>query len=373
MDASKFLGGAVPVGGITSFTDSLGPDIEIEGKHYIQAGFLKETGFAPFLNGKERAAVSEYAPGNTGVTNADYFLRAYGGDGEGTILVVQSDSSIITRRSTDGGVTWADATIPSNFAPNAIDMNSNGRWIAIGSGGYAISTDGGATFGTLNVLGNNYSHLAAGRNGLWLAATQSLIWRTTDDGVTSSESGGYFGGAFASDLRFNGAGDVCIVPANDGRIWRSDNTGLSFAGAYPVAGFTGWLYSADCDGNGVWVVGGIKGFIARSDDDGLTWTQMDPIDNSGVNIGRVRYVGNGYWIAGRGTEIISSADNGITWTPLAAAPTLDASVGPILRTTGGKVFLMEAGRNRGANHTITLSKGVGLDASLGSTTYMRYK
>ena len=116
-------------------------------------------------------------------------------------------------------------------------------WVALSSNGseegaLLHTTDGGATwqkaFGTDTYL--FHVHFADARTG-WLAGFRGRLWRTGDGGRTWTAQENPAGDATVSRLAFAPGKSIGLAPlwkgrvlrTDDGRSWRSDETGLGYA------------------------------------------------------------------------------------------------------------------------------------------------
>ena len=94
----------------------------------------------------------------------------------------------ITRRSTDGGVTWSDMPVPLNDSMflDIFFLDHNNGWVTGLNGGIAHTTDGGVTWQRQNApptLGLERIHFSDPNNG-WAGGYYGALLHTTDGGAT---------------------------------------------------------------------------------------------------------------------------------------------------------------------------------------------
>lgn len=243
-------------------------------------------------------------------------------------------------RTSDGGATWQESTLPSphsvwRFALPAADRFFVSTWTSGGGGGLFRSADGGATW-TPVAGGLPASFLGAGLAFLdsqqgWLSCRQGALpkmFKTVDGGATWTPVAAAGLGDFVDDLH-----------------WFDAQTGLAVG------------RSVDCTG------------IFRTTDGGASWTQVDP---DRANRLAFRDALHGATVFGYFESLRFTEDAGLTWEPLAVPfdPGLPHHYGgyvfAVLPTAEGWLF---GGQNNrlllGVDETITAAPPVAAGAVRG--------
>jgi photosystem II stability/assembly factor-like uncharacterized protein len=204
-------------------------------------------------------------------TNNQYLIGVNGGNGN----VV---------RSTDGGVTWVDATSYPTTSPNGLAMDYTGQYVVAiwSNNGIYRSTD----------YGDNFTQLMSAPVNYWNC-------------ITSNFNGSYI---------YAGVSDY-----TNGFIYLSSNSGAAFTPVDPAGGSQYWLW-IKCSASGQYVyaygLNGNSGSTSElyySSNYGQTWTMITPF--SSYSIQDMTCDGTGqYVLAACGTDgIYRSADYGMTW------------------------------------------------------------
>lgn len=250
-------------------------------------------------------------------TDAEIGIAVGGGYSGGTVF-----------RTTDGGNTWLNVSSPPCEGLNAIAFADARVGIAVSWNGMILrTTDAGETWAAQTRFANAsksmyalaFSDRDSGVIMGWADnVARSLIWRTTDGGVTWTERAGpinrhFFSVSFATDQVGCAVGEAgaIIRTTNGGGTWAavqsattSDLHGMAFADAnVGVAVGGGW--------------GPGEAVINRTTDGGARWTRVPNAQGYGLcaisfvdtSVGLV--VGDGGWIS-------KTTDGGMTWTRLAS-------------------------------------------------------
>jgi hypothetical protein len=155
------------------------------------------------------------------------------------------------------------------------------------------------------------------------------IWRTTNGGLSwnllpaanipnPSSSTEYA----ITNLYYKQGTSNLWFGTNEGRIFYSNNSGLSFSVSAPLGSASSTVteiaFSTANDGVAYVYDSGAQFQLWHTSDGGVTWSQISPVDTDlGLN-DVVGIPGTGYLVsvgAGTGNQIISySSDNGVTWT-----------------------------------------------------------
>jgi photosystem II stability/assembly factor-like uncharacterized protein len=242
--------------------------------------------------------------------------------------------------STDNGVTWtavADSTI-WNYVHSTYGINVtasiadiayvNNRFVAVGSGKIAYSTDGVSwTAGAENILGmgNGIHAIAYGNNRFVAVGFQSKMAYSDDNGVTWTAV------ADSTIWQFTNSLGILVTPAitaiaygNNRFVAVGEYSGrmaYSADGAnWTTVADRPFTYSIDAitfgtagNAGGRFVVGGLPGTAYSAN--GESWTFIDaPVYTDGLSWGNNRFVSLG--MDGR---IEYSAD-AVTWTRVANSP-----------------------------------------------------
>ena len=235
--------------------------------------------------------------------------------------------------SVDAGENWTARTTPNTIAPmQTIVVPLSGsigyRLVCVGEGGIMTSDDRGNTW-TSRSTGNNFSCVcrdasdgalyAGGYSGTWGYAASSLIYKSTDNGITwssnfSSTNGGMIQGiAYNSNagtmvaVTFYGANQV-YVSSNHGTSWTANST-------LQKQYWRGVIYDSHRNMMLAWSasLGDGAAYVMRSADGGNTWTY--DATNTGFNDVILEPGGR---ILGCRTDGIYAADNGRGFVQLAA-------------------------------------------------------
>jgi hypothetical protein len=166
--------------------------------------------------------------------------------------------------------------------------------------GNCVANDGASTW----VIG------ASNPQELLVSTDDAVTWTPLGVGVINSVRGVAYNGVdrWVAVGFAGGAGANTIAVSSDGVTWNGLGDIM----------FT--TYGDDVAyGNGVWIAAGSgsTGGIARSTN-GLSWTQVGAA--AGTSMTGVAYDGTSKWLVGGTNTIVSSTDNGVTWSAVASAP-----------------------------------------------------
>ena len=233
--------------------------------------------------------------------------------------------------SDDGGTTWTVNPDPGldriGGAPATIlpSLAHPGELLVSGFGGFARSLDDGVTFARANDGLEEHAYVASlvvdpfDADHL-VAKTGGSAFTSFDAGTTWTEASfghGFLGVELVADQATPGRFYVCGSGGLGGRLWRSDDGGLSYSAVWedPVDYFFHLEPHPFLPG----VVFGAGRGVQRSDDGGATWTSLGAPESwvwdvgvSGADPDRI--------VATAYDETLTSTDGGATWstTPIAA-------------------------------------------------------
>lgn len=251
-------------------------------------------------------------------------------------VFVGSNSALY--RSTDAGATWTSAVASNPFALAYAPSQPTTVYAALGSGGVAVSTNNGATFGNaVSVGGTTVQGLAvdpANPQNVY-AATSSGVYLTTNGGATwSNASTGITTPSVAAVAMVPSAPATVLLSGGNG-VYRTTDGGTSWAktlAAQPVRIVFDpvtptRVYACDFSN------------FYNSSDGGATWSA--PIAGGGCYVGHIDPHGSNIYVADVG-GLHKSVNSGAAFTTLAnrTAPTY----GVLADTTAATVL---AGSNDG--------------------------
>ncbi len=195
----------------------------------------------------------------------------------GTIIVVDRTSGTTNiKRSTDGGATFADATIATAYEVTGVKYIGGGRWVGscrTGTGNRAIySTDDG------------------------------LNWSS----ATTSEDNPY------EDIGFGGGYVFMVAGTGTNRVQISTDNGETYTGSAPAQNqfwgkclfFKGSIVLVRV-GAGIF---GIGGYVTHSADGGTTWTESLPADDGAQQLIDASVIGDWLYLYGNDGYVIRSKD-----------------------------------------------------------------
>ena len=219
--------------------------------------------------------------------NAGSNLFSVATDGTGVWLAV-STSFAASRRSPDNGVTWNSITVPSGQGSRHVAAGENGVWM-IAATDLLRSTNDGQTFSvvldSVSLSTPRFSAIHYAGNGVWLATERvqsDVLLRSTDDGLTWRQvrvpgldpNGANFAGATRATFSSDADGNVLLVSASG--IFVSNDRGASWRRGYaPRANSIPNWFSSATTGGGVWFITSDEG-IARVDQNGTIFEFSAP-------------------------------------------------------------------------------------------------
>lgn len=195
-------------------------------------------------------------------------------------------------RSTDGGATWANKTIPEFTPPLYVPVNINAvKWVATDAAymacqnGYVYrSFDGADSWPDPYAFYTGRSNTALefiNKNTGWVcgatgAAGSGAVFRTTDGGANWTMQNGTFAGAtrlFGIDFVNSTTGWVVGTPQ---KIFKTTDGGVNWTEQTAPAGVTGNLLSVCFVNTDTGFACGGSGKVIRTTDGGATWTNVSP-------------------------------------------------------------------------------------------------
>jgi len=259
-----------------------------------------------------------------------------------------------------GGSTWSARTNNVKANLRGVAANSQGRFVAVGDGGIAVTSVDGITWATL-VLGTdknmrsveckNDTFIAVGEGGTILRSRDGQVWSARTSPIpTMSIADAACSGPRWIAVGANGTAGAIISSEDDGMTWSvvSENPGVranlcvEFGDAWLVGGVQGQLLTSDnglgytdrtsgvttaindiAFSNGTWLAVTARN-IRRSTDKGVTWTtaaqDLPPVSS---NMNAIK-VSEGRWIAVGDNATIFMSDDTTTWTRPAFTGTTNA-------------------------------------------------
>jgi photosystem II stability/assembly factor-like uncharacterized protein len=217
-------------------------------------------------------------------------------------------------KSSDGGKTWSELTIPSGV--NSLfnmGMGNEMNAIFVSSEDPLVSTrDGGVSF-TVSTLPDNFADVFFVDSTTAYAAGTN-IWKTTDAGTNWVNLYSFASGGYSSSLYFLNA-QMGWVSRNDG-LYKTVNAGVDwslistqFYNNSQVMFFlnsdTGYISGGSS--------GGLQGqYLHRTMDGGVSWTNTFTAD--GGNYLDVHFVSDRIGYVTDNSHIYKTEDGGNTWT-----------------------------------------------------------
>ena len=186
------------------------------------------------------------------------------GVAEGAGVLVAVGDGMRVMRSTDGGTTWNDASVPGYGSLNAVSFGA-GTFVAVGSRGQIFTSK------------------------------DAIVWQSQSSGATTTLNGVAFGGKGAS-ARFVAIGDgSTVLSSADGITWKAVATNLHHTQgsafdyklrsiSYGDAATLDYFVLTASDGNG----NGGYAFYLKADTDLATWTPS-PAGSMGFLLGAPIY------------------------------------------------------------------------------------
>lgn len=212
---------------------------------------------------------------------------------------------------------WVQVNGPLQASPDFGAFGGAISCMAAGGNNLVIGTTGGGAFWTSNdgntwsanmnngIFNNDHVHTLASLNGYLFAGTTSAMYRSTDDGFSWRRIDGFLAETFAFGQFHN---DLFAVIA--GGVARSSDSGNTWKLIDSLSG----KYITSIVSKGSLLFAGSSNYgMYRSSDNGVNWnilpgilyTDVEQILVNGENI---------YAATGKGTGILRSTDDGISWT-----------------------------------------------------------
>lgn len=239
----------------------------------------------------------------------------------------------VIHRTTDGGATWATVNYGGKSEINDVFfVNATTGW-AVGTEGTILkSTDGGITWtpqtsGVTTELADVY--FASATNG-WAAvgtnlgggATTSTILRTTDGGASWIPATVPVAATSINSIDFVSA-TVGYAAGNARRVFKTVDGGITWTNItvptalLPTGNHT--FYAIDAiDANTV-LVGGSNNSMYRTIDGGTTWTAVTGVVSSQTRDICFWSATNGVAV-GNGGRVLTTTNGGVTWTSTQPIP-----------------------------------------------------
>ena len=213
--------------------------------------------------------------------------------------------------STDGGVGWKQARVPTRALLTAVHMHDERRGWAVGHDAVILRTaDGGATWQMVHHAPEEERPLLDvwfrdARNGIAVGAYGYFL-ATGDGGDTWSAHA-----VSEDDFHLN-----ALVPAGGGRLfiaaeagvaYRSDDGGATWHElASPYTG--SWFGGLALDEEGLLLLG-LRGHLFRSEDAGASWTRI-PTGTNATLTGALRLPSGAILVTGLEGTLLVSRDGG---------------------------------------------------------------
>lgn len=279
-------------------------------------------------NSWRTTASLNYAPTVQQIPSRPYMDMATDGNGRFVAVAWTAPSNAFSiTTSVDGGLNWTNTGEFTGSEGYWISVTyGNGRFVAVSNNGSksATSTDGitwTASATDSNLL--NAFNVAFG-NGVFIVAqgavggTRNTCLRSTDGltwtPITLPRTGGWSKAIFGNN--------VWVILATDGSFARSTDNGLTWT-SVSVPTSTSWYHGVYAQ-NKFTVITGYNPLYASgsttstavltSTDNGLTWTEASPLPSSG-GWGGIVFANNAYVIvpSNTSTHFPQSSPDGITW------------------------------------------------------------
>jgi photosystem II stability/assembly factor-like uncharacterized protein len=228
----------------------------------------------------------------------------------------------IFHRTTDGGNTWVQIGVPSQFGINEIYFVNDNVGYAVEDFGFWKTLDGGESWTHEDVFsGILYRFRTLALDELhWFAVTfveGSELWETTDGGENWEMLSSYYSTGFLCLVK---NGERMLFGGDIGDIFYTDDEGVTILDAvenlavFPSAPITiiskrpdGILFANNQPNTGI-----DNGTFFRSDNDGASWYVPDP--SPGLRwVSDIQFFDNQYGILGSYGDIRYTADGGESW------------------------------------------------------------
>ena len=227
-----------------------------------------------------------------------------------------------------GGSSWSARTNTTKANLRGVAANSQGRFVAVGDGGVAVTSTDSIQWAAL-VLGTNKNMRSIECNeGTYIAVGDAGTILRSVDGQVWSERSAPNAAINLYDVACSGDRWIAVgANGSAGAIIVSDDDGMTWANVVENPGQRGNLCveHGDC-----WMVGGENGQVLTSDT-GLSFTTRASGVTSPIN--DVAF-DNGTWLAVTGSSVRRSTDRGVNWAVAANALTQIGSLNAIKVSEG---------------------------------------
>lgn len=228
------------------------------------------------------------------------------------------------------GATWSSRTNTARTNLRAVAANAQGRFVAVGDGGVALTSVDSISWAAL-VLGternmrsiecSDGTFIAVGENGTILRSRDGQVWSARTPPIATMN---------IADVACNRNGRWLAVGANGnaGAIIVSDDDGLTWSTVVENPG----MYANLCVEYGdCWMVGGAQGQVLTSDT-GLSFLTR----TSGVNTDMMDLdFYNGTWLIVSARSVRRSTDKGVSWS-VAASELMPSGVLQAIKVSQGR-------------------------------------
>ena len=228
----------------------------------------------------------------------------------------------VVYRTADRGRTWT--SLETEHPLKGVDFAGDGiHGTAVGeTGTILLTSDGGKTWRPSQSSGMGEETLHA-----VLYVSPDTVFVFGDANAMSTDGGSTF--STIEVVQFFGARDAAfnpktrtIVVAGYGEsydVCRSTDIGVNWDCVK-----AGYMLDVTQNGDSAWVVTGDGADMVRSDDDGVTWTHFDLGNESSLDA--VQFIGERTVLGLRRTQLYRSDDAGATWTETESAVRQDGGV-----------------------------------------------
>lgn len=280
-------------------------------------------------------------------------------------------------RSTDGGVSWAQATLPNPATDQqytrVVSHNSGATLVAIHASTdawVARSTDNGATWATVGVAGYGGNGQLFVVNGTYvlLSAAAATAWTSTDGSAWTSRTPpaaltlltvSTYNGSQVATAVTGAAPWTTLYTTSDGITWVAN----TIASVPSGTGYIGSGISTFTSGNDVliWMPTSTETTYRRSTDGGATWTSPAIPTINGTRVypagGRISFFDGRFVFASYGTARanIASSTDGLSWqVETVPIPIIDENLNISTYVVGGELWMVLT--SIGTNTVYTLPK-----------------
>lgn len=219
--------------------------------------------------------------------------------------------------TSDGGKTWSTQSSGATADLNALRFGDLGFGVAAGAGGTVLVTSDGGTHWT-----TAHTSARSALRGVAISGSVAIVvgdgatlLRSSDEGSTWSE-GTLPGATNLHGVATDSAGRIALAVDTSGKIWRSDDRGATFTLETEVGVPLDSVSIADDASRAL--TGGAGGSIFVRDSQGAWQSAFSPTT---ADVHAV-LVGFDVWYAvGQSGTLLSSHDQGLTWSWLASGTT----------------------------------------------------